>query len=132
MRYYVDTCVWRDHFEQRKGPNGRPLGKYATDFFARVVKEKNTIILSDHLFYELKHTQEIDFLLHILDAASCLEKVTASEKQKAEAENISEQRKVGLGDCLHAVLARDAKAVLITQNIRDFEQFLDFLVVELP
>lgn len=131
-RYYVDTCVWRDHFEERQGLDGRPLGENATIFFTKVIHEKHVIIFSNHLLYELKRTHNTELLIYILRAAHCLEKISATEEQKEEAERMSVKRRVGVADCLHAILARDSKSVLITQNIRDFKHFSDFLEVRRP
>ncbi len=131
-RYYVDTCVYRDHFEERVGLDGYPLGEFATAFFTKVIQEKHIIIISDHLLHELKHTDNSELLFHILRAACCLRKVIATTEQKEEAQKISTEKEVGVADCLHAILARDHKSIVVTQNIRDFKHFSDFITIIRP
>lgn len=38
--YILDTCIWRDFYEDRYGQGRRPLGKYASKFFMKILKTK--------------------------------------------------------------------------------------------
>ncbi|MBN2368106.1 hypothetical protein JXC34_03730, partial [Candidatus Woesearchaeota archaeon] len=53
-KYFLDTCIWRDFYENRFGQGGRPLGKYATDLFMKIMKKKDQILFSKSLVMELK------------------------------------------------------------------------------
>lgn len=75
-RYLIDTCVWRDYLEERTGPGGRPLGRYAAKLFEKIIKEGSTIVFSISLIWELKKDypmQNIESTLLILDTAVKLE-----------------------------------------------------------
>ena len=129
VRYYVDTCVYRDHLEKRVGHDGRPLGKYAEEFFLRVIKRKDVVVFSDHVVSELSLCGcEQAFLL--FEALGILEKVDILDSYWDE--NLSEQKQISFADCLHAIIARENNCVLITQNTKDFIVFSDFLDVLKP
>ena len=53
-KYYLDTCIWRNHYENREGSGGRPLGRYATELFTKIMKNKDIIVFSNHIIYEMK------------------------------------------------------------------------------
>ena len=40
-KYLLDTCIWRDFYEDRFSKINRPLGKYAHDLFMKIIKNKN-------------------------------------------------------------------------------------------
>ncbi|MFH1173993.1 MAG: PIN domain-containing protein [archaeon] len=113
MRYYVDTCIWRDFWEDRKDP--RPLGEYAEKFFLNVFKRKDTLLFSDRILAELKialSSDEIEQLFSAFVAAGLLEKVPITE-------GIREKARKGplhYGDMIHALLAREHDAVLVTRD----------------
>ena len=131
VRYYVDTCVYRDHLEKRVGLDGRPLGKYAEQFFLRVIKRKDMIVFSDHIVSELRLCGcEQAFLL--FEALGVLKKVDILDSYWEEAKNRSEQNQGSFADHLHAIIARENNCVLVTQNIKDFITFTDSLVVVRP
>ena len=53
-RYYVDTSIWMDLLEDRKGFNGELLGVYALKLFAMIKAKNHKLVLSDLLIKELK------------------------------------------------------------------------------
>jgi predicted nucleic acid-binding protein len=134
-KYYIDTCVWRDHYENRHGPGGRPLGDYATALFTKIMKDKDTIIFSEHIIYELTKafaSEDIEEMFHILFLMNILKKIEVTKGDWDEAKKMAHERDVSPSDSLHAVLARNNGAILITQNIRDFDKFTDMIVVKRP
>ena len=38
QKYYIDTCVWRDYYENRFSKSGKPFGKYAACLFMKIIK----------------------------------------------------------------------------------------------
>ena len=47
--YFIDTCVWRDFYEDRFSKSKKPLGKYAADLFIKILKNKDKILFSESL-----------------------------------------------------------------------------------
>lgn len=120
-KYYVDTCIWRDYLENRED-RFRPLGQWALDLF-QLIQENNEIILySDAVIDELRNkfsTIQINELFSSFE--DCLLKVDISPTQVQEATLLDKIRKTGFADALHAVLARDNNAIIITRD----EHFID-------
>jgi len=134
-RYYFDTCIWRDHYENRHGPQGRPLGDYASKLFLKIMKNKDTILFSDLMIRELKIAfgqKEIEDMLNLLSMMKIIKRVDISQKERVEAKELSITRSVSFGDALHAVIARNNDALLVTQNIKDFEILKDIVDFEKP
>ena len=48
-KYFLDTCIWRDFYEDRFGKTGRPLGKYASNLFMKILKNKDKIVFSESM-----------------------------------------------------------------------------------
>jgi predicted nucleic acid-binding protein len=118
-KYYFDTCIWRDHYENRIGSQGRPLGKYATNLFANVIKNQDTLLFSEFIIRELKNgfnEKEISEMLNVLYIAGILEKVTMKEEDYKEAKRQGMERNLPAGDVLHALLARKNNAIFVTQD----------------
>ena len=67
-KYFTDTCIWRDFYEDRLSKSGRNLGKEATNLFMRILKSKDNILFSESLYWELKKdydVKDIDNMLNI-------------------------------------------------------------------
>jgi len=133
--YYIDTCIWRDHYENRYSPQGKPLGNYATKLFTKIMKDKVTIIFSNHIVYELKKAfapEEIEEMFQILFLMKILKKTEITKENWEEAKKMAQERGVSKSDSLHAILARNNNAILITQNLKDFEKFSDMITIKRP
>jgi len=107
-KYYIDTSIWMDLLEDRKGYNNEPLGDYALKLFSLIKAKKSTLILSDILIRELEgyySLEEINGMM--LPFQKIIEKIIATKEQRVEARKIAEERNLPPGDCLHAILARD-------------------------
>jgi len=118
QKYYVDTNIWRDYYKDRKD-SLKPLGEFAFKFFKKC-KEKNSVILySDLTLSELNayYPKERTKILIELVASFCkMNKVGISRKQGKEARSLALKFSVHSADILHAILARDSKAVLISRD----------------
>ncbi len=124
-KYYIDTSIWMDLYEDRKGYNNEPLGEYALKLFSLIKAKNKTLAITDLLVRELEMNYsiaEINGMMKPFEAI--IEKIIASKKQREEAMKIAKERNVPPGDVLHAIIARDSKLVLITRD-NDFRKLED-------
>ena len=125
--YYVDTSVWRDHLESRED-HLRPLGELAFQFLKQAMERRDTILYSELVLEELKlkyTSDEIErYCFEFLRDMRLIKEVKISRKQVDEAGKIAGERKVPRGDALHAVLARDNNATVVTRD-RHFDSLQD-------
>lgn len=121
----MDTAIWIDLYENRKGYLGEPLGEYAFSLF-KMIKSKNCkIVVTDLILIELEMNYslaEINGMMKPFEGL--LEKFFSSEEQWAEAKRIAGERKVPKGDAMHAILARDNGFVLVSRD-RHFKGLAD-------
>ena len=123
MKYYVDTCVWIDFIEDRTD----------SDFFIKCIENNDTIIYSYPLEKELLkyiHNTKLKILYTLFLSKGLIEIISVTEASKSEAFNLSNERKIPFADALHAVLARDNNAILITRD-KHFLKLLDICSVNL-
>ncbi len=116
-KYYLDTSVWMDLLEDRKGYNDEPLGDYALRLFAIIKAKKYTLVISDLLIRELESNYSIEEINGmVLPFQKIIEKIFATTGQREEAKKIAEERNLPPGDVLHAIIARDNRYVMITRD----------------
>lgn len=128
---YIDTAIWRDFFEDRKDAQ-KDLGKIAEDFLMALLEHATPIILSGIVMRELRQVYSAEELHSLL--ARFQPQVIAIEPstdQFYEAHDISLRKNVPFGDALHAVMARDHQAILITRD-KDFRRLCDVCPVQKP
>ncbi|MBW2990655.1 PIN domain-containing protein [Candidatus Woesearchaeota archaeon] len=132
-KYYLDTSIWRDYFEGRS--NGlRPLGEWAWKLINLIIKDKNIFLYSDIVVQELKKyypIENINKTFAVARVEGLLEKVYINPSQEKEAYKLSKNRKVSFHDALHAIIARDEKAVLVARD-KHFLKLLDIIVPKKP
>lgn len=124
-RYYLDTSIWMDMYEDRKDFNGLPLGNFALKLFILIKTSKDKLIITDILIKELEmyySIEEINGMVKLYD--DVIEKITATKEQQDEARDLAANRDVPLGDVLHAVIARDNNLILITRD-KHFRRLMD-------
>lgn len=122
-KYYIDSCIWRDYLEERED-KFRPLGEWAFRIIQKIIKDEDVIVISDAIFEELRgFNPNIDIKITELVPELCLSYMESSKKQFIEAKNIAKTLKIPINDALHAILARDNQAILITRD----KHFLDLL-----
>ena len=132
-RFYIDTSIWRDYYENRSD-KFRPLGDWALRFINKVLENGDYILYSNFVIEELKVKyceEEINKILEIVSKRNLLLKVDISGFQAKEAAVISKQRNVAFGDGLHAILARDNNAIMITRD-KHFLELTDISEVKKP
>lgn len=132
-KYYLDTCIWRDYFENRSD-KFRPLGEWALDLINSIINKKELILYSDFVIAELKvkySEDEINNMFKIVKDKNCLLKVEISKIQAKEARKLSESRNVAFGDALHAILSKDNNAILVTRD-NHFLELQDIAEIKKP
>jgi len=116
-KYYLDTSIWMDLYENRKGYNNEPLGDYAFKLLILIKRKRALLIISDILINELEMNysmEEINGMMKPFENNA--EKISTTKEQRDEAAQIAEQRKIPRGDILHAILARDYHLILVTRD----------------
>jgi len=135
QKYLLDTCIWRDFFEQRLSKSNRPLGKYASSLFFKILKRKDTILYSDIVILELQIAYEqtqISNLLSFFTYTQTLEKISTNKLDKQLAIQLSKERNLPKADCLLALQAKRCNAILITQDKHFFEHLSDITIPKRP
>jgi len=123
--YIIDTSIWVDIYEDRKGYNNEPLGDYAFKLLVKVKAKEMIIVLTDFLIKELEtlySVAEINGMFKPFE--DIIKKVIATEKQHEEAKKIAKERGVPAGDALHVIIARDNNLILVTRD-RHFRKLED-------
>ena len=134
-KYFIDTCIWRDFYEDRLSKSGRNLGKEATDLFIRILKSKDNILFSESLYWELKKeyaVKDIDDMLNILFLTKVLVRIEVTKEEFMEAKKLAEDRNIPFVDCLNAVQARNYKAIMISQDMHFLENLKDIIKTKKP
>ena len=111
MKFYLDTSIWLDIIEKR-GYHG----EIAKQLIEAIILEDATIVYSDIVINELKslgYKKEHKRFLHLPKQHKIIRVIT-TKKQILEARKISKKRNIPLRDVLHAILARDHEAELIS------------------
>ena len=132
-KYYIDTLTWRDYYENRKD-RFRPLGEWAFEFFKKAMREDCLIFYSDFVEDELRKdydAKKIKEIFTVIDKIQLLKKVEVQPNQLKEAAKISKERNVPFGDALHAIIARDIGATVITRD-HHFEDLQDIAPSKKP
>lgn len=132
-RYFIDTCIWRDFYENRTSKSNRPIGKYAADLFMKILNKKYKILFSIALVWELKKDydeKEINDMLNILFINDTLKRVEITRKEYQEAKQLSAERDIPFIDSLNAIQARGHNAVMVSRDehfIRDLSDIVKSL-----
>lgn len=125
-RYYLDACIWRDFYENRED-KFRPLGEWAFEMFRMIKENKFLVLYSDLTVDELSrdfNPEQIKDIFKIILEEGLLKKIELNKQQFQEAAKLKKERNLPFGDCLHALIARDNQAVMITRDAH-FEELQD-------
>ncbi|MBL7147892.1 MAG: PIN domain-containing protein [Nanoarchaeota archaeon] len=128
--YLLDTCIWRDFYEDRFSKIGRPLGKYATDLFMKILKNKDKILFSEALIWELKKDYEekdINDMLNLLFLNKTLIRIEINKEEYLEAKKLSQQRNIPFIDCLNVIHARNYKSIMVSQDFHYLKDLSDII-----
>ena len=131
-KYYFDTSIWLDFFEYRNEPNF-PKGRWVQELINKIIESDAKILYSDINIVELGvagySSQDIDMLFKKLKPI--LTFIESTNKQIGKAKDLSSKRNIPKGDALHALIARDNKAILVTLD-RHFKKLLDIIEPKRP
>ncbi len=112
--YYLDTSILLDCYEKR-GRNGEA----ALRLVMKIINTGSVVLYSDLHIQELKKlgylAGEVNEIFSILKPC-CLRRVHTSSFQKDEARKTAVHYGVPRGDALHAILARDNGAVVVSRD----------------
>ncbi len=134
-KYLLDTCIWRDFYENRKNKADLPIGKSATALFIKIIKNQDYILFSEALIWELRkgyYDPEINDMLNLLFTNKILTKIEITKEDYREARRLSKERNLPFVDCLNAIQARNHKAFLVTRDIHYFNQLSDIITAMKP
>ena len=125
--FYFDTSIWLDFFEDRNEPNMQK-GEWIHKLMKDIIINNCKILYSDNNLIELYalgySRYEINDLLKPIKQVLIF--VGTNEKQIGKAKDLSMKRSIPKRDALHAVIARDNNAVLITFD-KHFQNLLDIV-----
>lgn len=124
-RLYIDTNVYISHLDNEFGGITRNLGLYSGQLFRRVLSCEFSIIASNLVIRELSRVLKddastLDFFTRFRKAGK-LEWVFETDNMHRRAKMLSKKHYTHKADLMHAVLAEEANATLVTWNIKDFE-----------
>lgn len=126
-KFYFDTSIWLDFLENRNEPN-LPKSDWARELVVKIISDEDIVIFSDNNLIELIQLNyshfDIDEILKNLGVEIIM--VEANDKQLGVAKDLSLKRKVPRRDALHALIARDSQAMLVTLD-HDFQKLLDII-----
>lgn len=116
-KYFLDTCIWVDLYEDRKGYGGEPFGDFAFELLLFIKKSGFKIIISDLTIRELEMNYSLDEINGLMKPfEQLLEKVVVDKSLLREAKELAVQRKIPKGDALHALIAKKYDFVLVTRD----------------
>ena len=121
MNYFIDTCVWRDFYENRKSLSGKPLGSYAASCFTTLFKKKACILISETLIMELSKDYGLPEIQRMLGLIK-IRAIPITKQEFVEARQLSREKDIPFADCLNAVQARNHHAILVTRDHHFFNE----------
>lgn len=131
-RYYIDSCIWIDYFENRSD-RFRPLGDWAFDLIKKVIDDEDLILYSELVEEELGENysaEEIEKIFSIVPSELFV-KVNIIDKQIKESINLFKKFNIPKKDALHAILARDNNAIFVTRD-KHFYEIYKKLTIKKP
>ena len=131
-RFYVDTCIWRDLFEERKG-GLVPLGEFAFLFFKNCVKYKCIIVISSFVLFELKKAFSQNDINSSLEPFLDVIEFVDISYNKIERLFLKQGNIIGVHneDITHALIAKEFNCVLITRD-KHFDSLVGIVSVLAP
>jgi predicted nucleic acid-binding protein len=124
-KYLIDTSIWVDLYEDRKGFNKEPLGDYALKLFSTIQATSSTIVITDLLMIELESNYSLSEIKGMFKPfEKIMEKKILTKEQREEAKRLGIERNIPPGDALHAIIARDENLILITRD-KHFKKLID-------
>ncbi len=128
-KHYFDTSIWLDYYEKR-GKNG----EVALDLILKIIDKDSIILYSDLVIREFKSLgygiEQINNIFRIAKPDNLM-RIHINREQEKEATKIASQKNIPRGDVLHALLARDNGAVMVSRDA-DFQKIKDIAETRKP
>ena len=134
-KYFVDTCVWRDFYEDRQSTDKSKIGSHASKFIKNILDKRHTILINKYILYELKNKytdEEINELLMFFKYLNILENVEISNSEYNETKIISKNKNLPIVDCIIAIQSRNYDAIVITRDNHFLKKLSYICKAELP
>ena len=129
MRYYLDTSIWLDYYEKR-GKNGEE----AVKLILKIMERQRVVCFSDYHTIELKRLNyNLDQIAEMLKIVKphLLRRIHLQRHHSRISRQLASQRSIPPGDALHALLAKENDATLISRDA-DFEKLKDICETKKP
>lgn len=132
LGFYPDTNIWRDYFEDRKD-NMKPLGEFAFRFLQECLERKIPLLVSTLVVSELRHYYSAPRIEQVFEPyAAIIVKVEITREEHESAKKLSHVvRGSHYADILHAIIARNHSAILVTRD-KGFIHLADLVEVVNP
>lgn len=130
MRYYLDTCIWRDYFENRSD-RFRPLGEWALRLINKIIEENSLILFSELVVEELREAytrEQVNEIFSIMPR-KCFLFVDFKVEYIIELNRL--KGKFPTKDAKHLILAVKNNAILVTRD-EHFIQYCDEFEIKKP
>lgn len=117
VRYYLDTCIWIDYFENRSD-RFRPLGEWALATINLIIRSNAIIIFTNIVERELLKyysPREMSQILSILPPQK-LVIIRATSIHFKKARCISKEFGLPITDCIHIAMAESNNAIFVTRD----------------
>ncbi|MEW6408323.1 MAG: type II toxin-antitoxin system VapC family toxin [Patescibacteria group bacterium] len=131
-KFYFDTSIWLDFFENRDEPN-LPKGRWAQELINKIIKSDGKVLYSDNNIFELNALgySIYEIKLMFMKLKQILIFVESTEKEVGKARDLALRRNIPKRDALHALIARDNKAILVTLD-QHFQKLFDIIKPNRP
>jgi predicted nucleic acid-binding protein len=132
-KYYIDACIWRD-FHENRTDKFRPLGEWAFQLFRLVRETQSKVLYSELVLDELSIAYDekaIKEIFKIVEDEGLLQKVEIGKEQLKEAAKLKREQNLPFGDALHAIIARDNDAIMVTRD-KHFEDMQRIAEIRKP
>lgn len=131
-KFYFDTSIWLDFLEKRDEPNF-PKATWAKELIRKIINNRYKILFSDVNMLELVNNNYLEFEIEefISSLRPIIIYVEATEYEIGKAKDLAQKRDVPKKDALHALIARDNNAILITLD-NHFKKTADISIPHSP
>lgn len=132
MKFYFDTSIWLDFLEDRDKPNF-PKSEWAKTLVEGIILNGDTLLISDLNLVELEHLGYSIYIFNemIQKFRDRFVKIEAGEDELGRARDLANKRNIPCNDALHALIARNNQAILITLD-GHFNEIKDICIPHSP
>jgi len=123
-KYYIDPSIWMDYYEDRLSGN-KKIGEYAFKLLCKLLALEVKIVVSNYILKELERFYSYEQIRGFTSPFErVMEQVSITQEQIKESKILALERNIPKGDALHAIIARDNNAIVISRD-HHFEKIPD-------